>query len=833
MIPQARPPVGYHFRDVQLEMSLKPFWDNSPETREAVCRELFQQWQPLCRYADSISIMLWIGDGSEILEYQGRLDSEFEWARYHGSANDIHAAPLPEKGDRGHTAINGHVMGRDPERRGVHVRSYLYRPEPAAFTFRWLKELVETLRRVGAEVTGKKILVGETFDIGPEFAVSRFKYEWHREICGGGALFGGKFIRCDRTLNGDDRMYSGFPEGIPQGTTVGTFIGRQTRHFFRDIGFDFLWLSNGFGFALEPWALTGAIFDGAEFNKGGAEETAREILRFWRDMRSELPDAPIRTRGTNLATGIDLASDASPIREIFRDVPFVDAPVNSPWAALDGDIGLELSGWMSHIARLPAPGYRYRYYIHDAWWLNSPWLDRYQRQPFDIYLPLAVSRLLPDGAVEVPSDLAFLSIDDSHGCLPPMVPVEVTAEILHAREFQPDAPAPLVWVYPFDAYHELVTGPVKNPGLPFFGDWFVRGLITHTVPVNTVADFANVPALLEKNGVLAGSILLAPVLPDSFGFNQKLLAFAEAGGRVVFYGPLDEAAGLRDLMGITCGAPLDGDFAISGAGLGDGGKTVRHLDFLSAGGWSEKGSGGHILASGEQDGVLRAACALRELPSGGKIGWVRGSLATSEYEPAKRNKVLGPRLNELPSSAFFPTEKFARVVLGRMGLGVTVAKASPDDTDPMMCLHRHDNAFIFSGYQPEPDSSLTLQFEGGAPVFTGSKVRVEDSATIYLGPAAWHHECRIFVEQTEGLMVECRIVPPIQHGYTLRLLVSGLKNATVHFYPPSGAEEKLEILRDPMFPYFVGDFVEPLVRKECTGTLVSVANVSGEVLFSW
>ena len=39
-IPQAPVPSGYHFRDIQLEMSLKPFWDNTPETREAVCREM-------------------------------------------------------------------------------------------------------------------------------------------------------------------------------------------------------------------------------------------------------------------------------------------------------------------------------------------------------------------------------------------------------------------------------------------------------------------------------------------------------------------------------------------------------------------------------------------------------------------------------------------------------------------------------------------------------------------------------------------------------------------------------------------------------------------------
>lgn len=827
MIPQAQPPAGYRFRDVQLEMSLKPFWDNSPATREAVCREIFQQWQPLCRFAESISILLWIGDGSEILEYEGELDREFEWGRYHGSANAIHAASLPEKGDPGHVAINGHVLGRDPERRGVHLRSYLYRPEPSRFTFHWLRELVDTLRRVGAEITGKRILVGETFDIGPEFAVSRFKYDWHREICGGGALFGGKFIRCDTTLNGDTRKYAGFPDGIPDGTTVGSFIGRQTRHFFQDLGFDFLWLSNGFGFALEPWALTGAIFDGAEFRPEAGDRTAREVLRFWRDLRRELPEAVIRTRGTNLSTGIDLASDASPIREIFRDVPGVEAPVNSPWAALDGDIGLELCGWMSHIARLPAPGFRYRYYIHDPWWLNSPWLDRYQRQPFDIYLPLAVSRLAADGRVETPSDLAFLSIDDSHGCLPPVVPIEVTAPILHAREFLPDAPGPVVWIYPFDAYHELITGAKRDPGLPFFGDWLVRGMITHTVPVNTVADFADAVAQLRQGGgTLAHSILLAPVLPESFGMNEPLLDFARGGGRVIFYGPLDEAAGVRGELELTCGTPLEGDFTLAG-------QTVRHLPLLSAGGWSETGEGAQILAAGIQDGQTRAACVFREYPSGGGLGWVRGSLATSEYDPGRCNKILGPRLAELPADTFLPAEKLVHLLLARMGLGIAVSKPAVTSPDPMICLHRHRNAVVFSGYQPDGAGSLRFRFDLGAPIFTGIENEVAASAAEYSGPPAWHHVCRVFVEQAAASRVTCRIIPPIQHGYTLRLLVSGLENATVHFLPEPGTEEKLEVLRDPMFPYFVGDFVKPEVARKRGHTVATVQNISGEVLFSW
>lgn len=831
-IPQAPVPGGYHFRDIQLEMSLKPFWDNSAETREGVCREVFLQWLPLCRHAESISVMLWVGDGSEILEYEGDLEAEFEWGRYLGSANALHAEPVPDTGEAAHTAIVGHIAGRDPGQRGVHLKSYLYRETPAKFTYRWLRELVATIKRVGADITGKRIFVGETFDIGPEFAVSRFKYHWHREICGAGALFGGKFIRCDAVLCGDDRAYAGFPAGIPDQTSFGRFLGAQTQCLFRDCGFDFLWMSNGFGFALEPWALTGAIFDGKEFHAATAEETSGRIRQFWSDFRAEAAGVPVRTRGTNLATGIDLGSDASPWREIYREVPGIDAPVNSPWAALDGDVGLELAGWMSHIARLPRPGFRFRYYIHDPWWNNSPYLDRYQRSPYDIFLPLSVSRLNAAGGVEPPSDLAFLSVDDTRGEMPVTVPTEVSAHILHAREFQPDAPAPLVWAYPWDAYHDLLRGTDKKPEAPFFGDWFVRGAIAHTAPVNTVGDIADIlPLLGDAGSAVAGSILFSPVVPDRFGLNQKLVAHARSGGCVIMYGPLAEAPALRESLGVVCARGLEGDFQIEGLAPGAA-DTMRHIPFLSAGTWQETG-GSEVLASGRQNGHLRTAAALREFPGGGKIGWIRGSLATGEYDPSAQNAIRGPRLTELPADKFFPSEKLLRPLLARMGLGIGVRKPSEAVPDPMLCIHRHQNAFVFSGYQPDSSAALALRLDPGAPLFIGAQNRVEGDVTVYSGPAAWHQVCRSFIQQKETSVVECRILTAIQHGVSHRLLLSGLRGATVRFFPEPGSEETLKILRAPKFPYFLGDFVEPHFLDHRLGRLVTVENVTGEILFSW
>src|ERR1039458_6374284 len=75
---------GPAFRRVTLEMSLKPFRRIDDTSVRAVCRHIFRQWDALLRRVDAVAVMLWTADGSEILEYRGRMDDEIEWARYIG-----------------------------------------------------------------------------------------------------------------------------------------------------------------------------------------------------------------------------------------------------------------------------------------------------------------------------------------------------------------------------------------------------------------------------------------------------------------------------------------------------------------------------------------------------------------------------------------------------------------------------------------------------------------------------------------------------------------------------------------------------------------------------
>ncbi|MBM3498259.1 MAG: hypothetical protein FJX74_06265, partial [Armatimonadetes bacterium] len=560
-------------QNVTLEVSLKPFNDPREESIRAVARRMYEQWKPLAERAETVSVRLWAADGSEILDYRGNLDDPFEWACWIGGANP--RLPHPN----------------DPEAVGLHARCYPYTESPRRFTYGDLRQLGVILKAVGLEVTGRPIRLGATFDPGPEFAKSPFKYERHNEVCSSGTMGKSSFVCCYETLSGDAEPYAGFPQGIPDGTPFGVFLGRQTQHFLTDLGFDYLWFSNGFGFGLETWALRGAVFDGTSFSAARCEEVREKILGFWRAFRRECPNFPIETRGTNLSTGMDLSSDATPLRDIYRGGFGMEPPPNSPWAALNGDFGLELVGWMSHIAELPEASYPFRFYTHDPWWNNSPWLDRYGREPHDLYLPLSVARLDERATVTRPTSVSFLTVDDSYGEMPDIVPREVIPNLLAAWETGPDQPGPLVWVYPFDEYHDWTYGRPGRIDEVFFGDWFMRGAVNNGLPLNSVISTRSFVRALSDPERFAESILVSPVPEAGSGWERGLLDFLAGGGRALLYGPVARASEpLLQALNVALAEPLSGEFNLQlsvetdllhpGAFTG----TLLHPALFSAGG---------------------------------------------------------------------------------------------------------------------------------------------------------------------------------------------------------------------------------------------------------
>jgi hypothetical protein len=811
---------GKPFNNITLETTLKPFEKNDKAYIRTVATEMFRQWYSLLRHADTVSIMLWTGDGSEILDYRGNPRQPLEWAKYIGNPN------------------TGHAVGSGPKELSLHERAYLYMRNPPKFTYGDLKFIIQTLKETGKRVTGKPIRVGATFDPGPEFAKSDFKYKRHREILGGNAMGNLSFVSCYSVLNADSVHYAGFPDGIPANTSFGTFFGRQSQHFLHDLGYDYIWFSNGFGFGVEGWSSTGAVFNGKGFDAKKLFDTRKKIIDFWNLFRKECPTFRIETRGTNLSTGIDLARDGVDLKEIYDGNYNILPPPNSPWAAINGDFGLEMAGYMSRIAELPDNRFMFRYYIHDPWWMNSPWFDRYGSEPYDIYLPMSVCRINKSGEVCTPTHLNFLSIDNSYGDLPTEVPDEVIPNILKARYNQPTAPGPVVWVYPFDEYFDWAYHQSGRLSEIYYGDWFMRQAINTGFPVNTVISTTAFQNVIDHNPDYFKGSILVTVAPDAgSGFAGALIKFIKKGGKVIIYGPVNHSgASFLRLLNLKNDAPLDGRFKIESAFSLDQltkayPDTIFHNALFSGGGLRTMVSNlkdpyTKIDVKMLQGSKKRDAVWVRKNPAweGGEIAYVRGTNSNS----FRGGQLLTPDNPE----EYFLGGTYMRYVLSEFGYDYGFKKYDPAVKDPILTVAKSNNGFYFSGYVPNTTVRQSFKFPQGAPILVGYQTTLHNGLSTYYLPTAWHKECRIFVVQNGGI-ISCKEMPSVQKGINRRIQVTGLANATVRIYPPDNiTKQMMHVYVNAGYPWKRGQTPFNLGDAKYGRNYV-VKNISGELVVSW
>lgn len=808
------------FHNITLEMSLKPFKVNDKTYICKVAEEVFTQWSALIRHADTVSVMLWTSDGSEILDYKGTLGQPLEWAKYMGNPN------------------TDHEVGSGPAELSIHERAYLYMKNPPSYTYGDLKFIIQTLKEEGQKITGKPILIGATFDPGPEFAKSEFKYQRHPEILGGNAMGHKTMVSCYSVLNADNRVYAGFPKGIPADTPFGTFFGRQSQHFLTDLNFDFIWFSNGFGFGAEGWSATGAIFNGKSFEQEKLDDATAKIGEFWKHFRKECPKFQIQTRGTNLSVGADLARDAVDLKNIYKGNFNMLPPPNSPWAALDGDFGLELAGYMSRMSELPDARFPFRYYTHDPWWLNSPWLDRYGREPHDIYLPLSVCRIDVNGNIGIPTQLNFLTIDDSYGNMPVQVPNEVTPHILKARMDAPTAPGPLVWVYPFDEYHEWAHKYKDRLPEIYYGDWFVRQGINNGLPLNTVISTTSFQSVIKKKPDLFKESILMTIAPEAGSSLEKaLIKFVENGGKLIVFGPVDHSGeAFADFLNLRNELPLEGEFKINSEYMPDAleadySKILNHRSLISGGGIRTiikniNENDTKSLVRVEQSCAKRDIAWVRSKPdwNGGKVVYLRGTNSCS----FDGGRLLTP---DNPSK-WFIGPLLSRYVLHEFGLDCSVDKQDPSIKSPVLTIARSNNAYIFSGYNPSNTVKLRFKMPQGAPLLLGLETKLENGNSTYIMPTAWNRECRIFVEQNDGI-VSCKELHSGQVGITKRFQVRGLKNATIRIYPEDDVvPQTFHAYLNSDYPWKTGQ-ISFKAGNEKLGKYFVVENVTGSLVVSW
>ena len=651
---------------VCLEMSLKPFKKLDDDYIESVCVKLFEQWKPLLVKATGAAVMFWTSDGSEILDYTGNINDEFEWGRYIGVGN-------PQCVDRS----QGGLWDDD---RWVHVTPVIYTENPPVMHYSDLARIIATVKRVGKRMTGFDIAVGETFDPGPEFAYSEFKFERYNELNKGQIM--GAWIHCAGTLKGDTRKYAAYPNGIPDGTVFGEFLSKQFKALAKDVGFDYLWLSNGFGFSLEGWNWTGEIFNGEKFDFVNATKVRESIAQFWEHYTPNT-DFVTEVRGSNLSTAIDISSDGCPIDYIYQNN--IIAPPNSPWAALDSRFGLELVGYMSHMANVPANGYAFRYYIHDPWWINCPWFDRYGRSPHDIYLPLAVTRINEKGETQLPAGINFLSADDSLGNLPDRCPNEVIPHLLEAFRTYPDAPGRVTWLYPFETYCQMGK-ELKNDRM-FMDDWFIESAIDGGFPMNTVVSdtvFAKADISVFKN-----TIIVCPVPEEGSDYEKCVFKAIDAKIPVLLYGnTLHASEKLRNIIGVELTENLDtkADYKIITDIYKDIYSEISPTDIFchdpltSNGGLCEKDAGKNcVIATAQniENGECRAYAAYN---AEADVAWIRGSFPY-------RNSGLEAHLPQMfDITEKFPTSRLMRPMLSKLGVDISFESFDANDKLPLILM---------------------------------------------------------------------------------------------------------------------------------------------------
>ena len=788
------------FRRGTLEFGPKSLFAKDDDHLYSYFAELFRSYRQLLKHCDAVSLLFWLGDGTDILRYDGNPDTSIAWARWQGFAHPMDNPPRPP---------------------------VLYADNTIEFTYGDVRRIVAAARHSCADVLGKALLFILPFDPGSEFTEAPFRYELHPEILYHAA--DGATVRCIDAIgrfHADFARYAAYPEGIPEGTPFGEFLGRQARAYFAYTGADAFWFSNSFGFGRSPYASggTGQFFDGERFMPEGNRTVRDAVLSFWRDFRRECPDLPILCRGTDFTVGMNLVNHASAFRALYDGNRFgIIPPPNTPWPALNRNHGLAIAGFLTQNAPFPDKCLPLRFYATDQWFCNNPWVDRWDRSPHDIYLTASLCKFAPDGGLCAFDSVHVMGVDGSWGEMPSEIADEVIPHLKRAAALRPDAPPPIIWVYPFDEYDMLVFGDRPTPDIPFGGDLSIIGALNHAFPLSGIVTTANLAAALHAAGSsLSGRILVTPApVPDS-EIEGLLLRHLADGGGILCYGTLRHASATwLSALGLAADAvPLDGEFSVAGDVARAPSRRLLHDAVIGQGGLVETAAGATILAEAVAPSRQRRVLAAVN----GRAAWTRGGSG------ADRKRLRDRDVAARDEREWFAPERLFDVALGALGWFIRMEHGLALESIEFL-VSRNRGGFVFSGHSFDDDAALLVRAPWGAPVPLARRVRIVDGATRIPVHTWFHDEVRIFARQREGV-VGCRSQPVVAKELHRRWLVEGLDHADVRFYA--------DPCRRPVFYRTAsneyGDAREP-IRPELvidgTGTWFELSDYSGPLSIGW
>ena len=764
-----------------LEMSLKPFAsDLSSAGVEKTCEHVCDNWRNLAERFDHLAVLLWTSDGSDILDWGGELDAKLEWARSIYFCN------------------NNALEVYEPSWK--YPVSVPFRPNPPEMRYRDLKRIISALKRTFRKRFKKSLSVGASIDPGPEFANAEFKLNRHPESLVPASerermLIAMRFMSHQATLHADSFHYAAFPDGLPEGTSMGTFLGRQFEEACKGLGFDYLWLSNGLGYTPHAWSFKGRCFLGEAFDADAAGRELAMLKKFWLDFRKACPKRRIEARGTNFTVGMDISVDGVSHKAVHELGRIAIAPPNLP--NLDEAVGLEMACLMSRIASPITKETLFRFYLNDPWFPCNPWFDRFNRETFDIYCPSSVSRVMPDGSVEPPSNFSILSIDTEKGELLKDEANEVTPHFLRAFREAPDEAGPVVLVYPYDEYHQALEGRGLPLGLPFSHDWLLVHAIASGAPVNTVMS-TDTFMKLHKAGRLPDALYLTPAPCKSWPCSCAFLEHVDAGGRMILYGSLASASKeLLDALEVKISPDgAEGCFSVETrlqqdfihmAEAPSSTRPLLHRAVTSGGPLVEKALDNASPLVEARQGGESFAYAVHGKFGAGSLSWLRGS---THFDSCKYE--LHPSWDSPREYAM--SGEMLRGLLAEHGWSLRQEKRNLACRDIYAFIKRHDNAFYFSGHKPDSTSRLWASTPFGAPLFSESETLVKNGQAADSFGKSFYNEVRAFARMQNGV-VKCKEMPS-ELGFSRHVALTGVKGAEILFFPSrkAFAERKAQAL---------------------------------------
>ena len=803
MKPYAYPSVSIGpstlFRHGALEFGPKVLFRKDDDYVSGLFRELFQTYRQLLKHCEEVSLYWWLGDGTEILVYDRDLDRKVAWARWQGFANTVKATD-----------------GSKPK------PPVCYTDHPIEITYRDIRRIIALAKAACAEVLGKKLLFILPFDPGSEFNEAPFRYEQHTEIL---LPNGPSWIHCIDAIgrfHADSVPYAGYPEGTP----FGEFFGRQVQAYFTDMGADGIWFSNSFGFGRSPYASggTGQFFDGESFSAEGNVAVRDAVLEFWTLFRKECPDLPVICRGTDFPVGVNLVNHASAYQQVYEGNRFgIVPPPNTPWSALTHNHGLALAGFLTQNAPFPGERLPLRFYTTDQWFCNNPWIDRWDRSPHDIYLSASMCKLSPQGRICAIDDVHVMGVDGSWGEIVSEVADEVIPHLKRAAVFRPDALPPLLWVYPFDEYNDMVFGANLQLDIPFGGDLSMIGAINHALPLAGAVTTANLAATREAQGeAFRETVLVTPAPVPGSAAERELLGHLAAGGRILCYGTLRNASQewLAALGMAADAVPLEGEFTVNGAPEGVPTNRLLHDALIGQGGLSETAAGATVLAVARQGNEERVLAA-----SHGRAAWVRGGTNVT------REGLLRRRMDARDEREWLSPERLFTVALAALGWDVRMENGLfPASVE--FLVSRCRGGFVFAGHSADDDAKLRVRAPWGAPAPLARNVRLVDGAAELPVHTWFHDEVRVFVRQKAGI-VGCHSQTVIAKALHRRWLVEGLDHADVRFYVEPGCQTVYYVTPCPEFGHPREAIPVEALITDGTGTYFELKDVSGLVSIGW